>query len=97
MLIGGGMIALPRVVAGNVIAESPVEVWVWIGVHNLPLVECAIWPPGMKTPVFWLVYPTPVATHVATPDASIPHATSVPDVENMPVPVAAAQLAPSYE
>jgi hypothetical protein len=99
VLAGGAIIALPRVVAGSVVALSTGEiaVVVLIGVHTLPFKEWDTWPPGISTPVNEFVKPTPVATHVATPEASTPHVTSVPEVENTPAPVAAAQFAPSYE
>jgi hypothetical protein len=66
-----------------------------IGVHTLPFTECATCPPVRTTPVSGSVYPMPVATHVPTPDASTPHATSVPEMAKIPRPVAAAQFAPS--
>ena len=93
---GGAIIALPRIV-NVVVVGLRMAVGVRIGVHTLPLIECATCPPVTNTPVIGSVYPIPVATHVATPDASTPHVTSVPEVENTPSPVAAAQFAPSYE
>ena len=92
---GGTGIALSRVDIIVGVNAGTIAVGARIGVHTLPFVEYATWPPGITTPVNRSVYPMPDATHVATPDASTPHATSVPEVENTPAPVPAAQLAPS--
>ena len=95
---GGDTIALPRVVADNVVVVGAImAVGLLISVQTLPFSECATWPPLLKTPVSGSVNPTPVATHVATPDASTPHVTSVPETAKIPRPVPAAQFAPSYE
>ena len=82
-------VSVTGVIAGVIGAE------VRIGVQTLPFVECATCPPGTTAPVVGSVYPMPVATHIPTPDASTPHATSAPETAKTPAPVPAAQFAPS--
>ena len=99
VLVGGAGITFLRSFAGIVAGDiaGTIDAGARMGAQLRPLTECATCPPAMAAPVVGSVYPIPVATHVPTPDASTPHAMSVPDTAKTPAPVPAAQFAPSYE